>query len=82
MHIFFDQHFHLFRGHLKIAEIETRFDNVNEFINNLKALGFDLISKDISTKVFYFLYLKKARNVSDSKQLKNFSLKPCMYKKR
>ncbi|XP_031628029.1 ribosomal RNA-processing protein 8 [Contarinia nasturtii] len=71
-------------GHLKIAEIESRFDNVNAFINSLKAIGFDLISKDISTKVFYFLYFKKSRSVTgaDLRQLKNFSLKPCLYKKR
>lgn len=71
-----------FSGHLKIAEIESRFDNVNAFIGNLKALGFDLISKDVSTKVFYFLSFKKSRNVTDSRQLRDFSLKPCLYKKR
>lgn len=71
-----------FRGHLKIAEIESRFENVHHFINNLKSCGFDLLSKDITTKVFYFLYFKKSRNVSDSKQIRNFSLKPCLYKKR
>lgn len=67
------------RGHLKIAEIESRFDDVNEFIRNVKELGFDLITKDISTKVFYFLYFKKVKNVSKSAK---FSLKPCLYKKR
>lgn len=67
------------RGHLKIAEIESRFDDVNEFIRNVKGLGFDLITKDISTKVFYFLYFKKVKNVSKSPK---FSLKPCLYKKR
>lgn len=71
-----------FSGHLKIAEIESRFDNVNAFVSNLKALGFDLMSKDISTKVFYFLYFKKSHNVTNSSQLKDFSLKPCLYKKR
>lgn len=70
------------RGHLKIAEIESRFDNVNHFINNLKLCGFDLLSKDVTTKVFYFLNFKKSRSISDSKQIRNFSLKPCLYKKR
>lgn len=74
--------FFYYSGHLKIAEIESRFDNANEFIRNVKHFGFDLISKDISTKVFYFLYFKKMRNVKDSKNLPKFSLKPCIYKKR
>lgn len=69
-------------GHLKVAEIESRFENVNEFIKNVKSFGFELFSKDVSTKVFYFLYFKKVRDVSDSKQMPKFSLKPCIYKKR
>lgn len=69
-------------GHLKVAEIESRFENVNEFIRNVKQFGFDLITKDISTKVFYFLYFKKMRDVKDSYSLPKFSLKPCIYKKR
>lgn len=75
-------YFYFRRGHLKIAEIETRFDDVNRFVHNLQLCGFQLVSKDISTKVFYFLYFKKVRDVKDSKQLKDFSLKPCLYKKR
>lgn len=70
------------RGHLKIAEIESRFDDVNQFIRSIKSCGFDLISKDVSTKVFCFLYFKKVRDISNPKQISDFSLKPCLYKKR
>lgn len=67
---------------MKIAEIESRFDDVNEFIRNVKSLGFDLIAKDVLTKVFYFLYFKKVKDVSESRTLPKFALKPCLYKKR
>lgn len=36
--------------------------SVYHFINNLESCGFDLLSVDITTKIFCFLYLKKSRN--------------------
>lgn len=72
----------LHSGHLKIAEIESRFDNVNAFIQNIQGCGFKLMSKDVSTKVFYFLYFKKTNDAVDYAKAKDFALKPCLYKKR
>lgn len=71
------------RGMLKIAEVASRFDNVKFFISNVEKCGFTLLSKDMNDKLFYFFNFKKvtdAKEVAD--KVKNFSLKPCLYKKR
>ncbi|XP_008546035.1 ribosomal RNA-processing protein 8 [Microplitis demolitor] len=70
-------------GILKIAEISSRFDDVNEFINALAFYGFKYTWKDLSHKYFYFMDFKKVKNVDiKCKNLPQISLKPCLYKKR
>lgn len=75
--------FILLRGHLKIAEVESRIDDIRKFINNVQQCGFQLFSQDISTKIFYFLNFKKVKDVPKShKNVPEFSLRPCIYKRR
>lgn len=70
-------------GILKIAEVASRFDNVKVFIDFVQSCGFELISKDLSHNLFYFLNFKKTHDVNSfNKKIQDFSLKPCLYKKR
>ncbi|XP_309322.4 ribosomal RNA-processing protein 8 [Anopheles gambiae] len=70
-------------GIMKIAEVASRFENVNEFVNNVKKCGFQLQTKDLKHKLFSFFIFKKDRTViKGSTKIKQFSLKPCLYKKR
>ncbi|XP_049543981.1 ribosomal RNA-processing protein 8 [Anopheles darlingi] len=70
-------------GILKIAEVSSRFDNVNEFVSKVRQCGFELENKDLKHKLFYFFNFKKDRTVlRGSTKIKPFSLKPCLYKKR
>lgn len=70
-------------GVLKIAEVSSRFENVNEFINTVKKCGFKLEVQDLKHKLFYFFNFKKDRTViKGSSKIKPYSLKPCLYKKR
>uniref|UniRef100_A0A2M4BRI5 Ribosomal RNA-processing protein 8 n=1 Tax=Anopheles marajoara TaxID=58244 RepID=A0A2M4BRI5_9DIPT len=70
-------------GILKIAEVSSRFDNVNEFVAKVRQCGFELENKDLKHKLFYFFNFKKDRTVlRGSTKIKPFSLKPCLYKKR
>ncbi|XP_052894114.1 ribosomal RNA-processing protein 8 [Anopheles moucheti] len=70
-------------GIMKIAEVSSRFENVNMFISNVKKCGFALENKDLKHSLFYFFNFKKERTVlKGSTNIKQFSLKPCLYKKR
>lgn len=70
-------------GTVKIAEVSSRFENVNKFIDSAAKCGFELISKDLSHNLFYFINLKKSHDVNAfNKKIADFSLKPCLYKKR
>uniref|UniRef100_A0A182M2H2 Ribosomal RNA-processing protein 8 n=1 Tax=Anopheles culicifacies TaxID=139723 RepID=A0A182M2H2_9DIPT len=70
-------------GLMKIAEVSSRFDDVNVFISNVKKCGFTLENKDLKHTLFYFFNFKKERTVlKGSTNIKQFSLKPCLYKKR
>lgn len=72
-------------GQLKIAEVESRFENVRTFVDNVKACGFQHVNTDSSSKFFVFLNFKKVHSLEKSKVGKHvptFSLKPCLYKKR
>ncbi|XP_053658471.1 ribosomal RNA-processing protein 8 [Anopheles marshallii] len=70
-------------GAMKIAEVSSRFDDVNVFISNVKKCGFTLENKDLKHSLFYFFNFKKERTVlKGSTNIKQFSLKPCLYKKR
>ncbi|XP_050067348.1 ribosomal RNA-processing protein 8 [Anopheles maculipalpis] len=70
-------------GIMKIAEVSSRFDNVNVFVSNVQRCGFKLENKDLKHSLFYFFNFKKERTVlKGSTNTKQFSLKPCLYKKR
>ncbi|RZC43123.1 Methyltransf 8 domain containing protein, partial [Asbolus verrucosus] len=69
-------------GILKIAEVESRFDDVHQFIEGLRKFHFKNIWKDLSHNLFYFLDFKKEANIKKKKKLPTISLHPCLYKKR
>ena len=70
-------------GILKIAEVESRFDQVEDFIKILGDYGFKNTWKDLSHNLFYFLDFKKLKDVGNKKsKLNTIALKPCLYKKR
>ncbi|EDV98391.1 ribosomal RNA-processing protein 8 [Drosophila grimshawi] len=69
-------------GNLYIAEIQSRFEDVREFVRLLKDCGFELIKKDVAINYFYFFHFRKMRHVGKDVKLKPFSLKPCLYRKR
>ncbi|KAH8415806.1 hypothetical protein KR222_001178, partial [Zaprionus bogoriensis] len=68
-------------GDVYIAEIQSRFEDVREFVRFMAACGFDLVKKDVAVNYFYFFQFRKMRHVQakDVKDgnLKPFSLKPC-----
>lgn len=71
-------------GILKIAEVESRFDKIDNFINDLKNYGFKLTLKDLSHNLFYFMDFKKTKDITRGykSKLPAITLKPCLYKKR
>ncbi|XP_049790784.1 ribosomal RNA-processing protein 8 isoform X2 [Schistocerca nitens] len=69
-------------GMMMIAEVESRFENIDTFIKDIKKFGFANTLKDFSHKIFYFLYFKKGSSVKKSNKLPSIFLKPCLYKKR
>lgn len=67
-------------GTLKVAEVKSRFENVDEFLQHVQSCGFQLLDKDVKGEYFYFFNFKK---IADTTKYGNqFSLKPCLYKKR
>ncbi|XP_050362490.1 uncharacterized protein LOC126781611 [Nymphalis io] len=70
-------------GHLLIAEVESRFDNVDDFVRDVQKLGFSLKKLDKTHEVFYFMEFTKIRDPPVKKsKLPILKLKPCIYKKR
>lgn len=71
-------------GLIKIAEVSSRFEKVNAFTDFVQKCGFELVNKDLNTtKVFFFFTFKKTHDVNSfNKKISNYSLKPCLYKKR
>ncbi|KAH8291432.1 hypothetical protein KR054_011773 [Drosophila jambulina] len=69
-------------GNVYIAEIQSRFEDVKQFVRCLSACGFDMVKKDVAVNYFYFFQFKKMRHVPKTTKLKPFSLKPCLYRKR
>jgi len=71
-------------GTLKIAEVESRFTGdvtLDQFVANVEKMGFKLKWKDMKTEYFYLMDFEKVAQ-SKLKKVKEFSLKPCIYKKR
>jgi len=75
-------------GELKIAEVASRFANVDEFQTLVKAIGFRFRSKDESNTHFTLFEFKKTarkpKTESEVKELvsRGHMLKPCEYKRR
>lgn len=70
-------------GHLLIAEVESRFDKVEDFAKEVERLGFKLKQLDKSNNVFFFMEFTKIRDPPVKKaKLPSLSLKPCLYKRR
>ncbi|XP_029680612.1 ribosomal RNA-processing protein 8 [Formica exsecta] len=70
-------------GTLKIVEVESRFEDVTNFIKLLTNYGFKNTWKDLSHALFYFMDFKKEEDIiMKKKSLPSIILKPCLYKKR
>ncbi|KAF7397847.1 hypothetical protein HZH68_009069 [Vespula germanica] len=70
-------------GILKIAEIESRFEHIENFIKLLNDYGFVNTWKDLSQNLFYFLDFKKVKDITTNRnKLPMITLKSCLYKKR
>ncbi|XP_043672952.1 ribosomal RNA-processing protein 8 [Vespula pensylvanica] len=70
-------------GILKIAEIESRFEHIENFIKLLNDYGFVNTWKDLSQNLFYFLDFKKVKDITTNRnKLPTITLKSCLYKKR
>ncbi|CAK5275733.1 unnamed protein product [Mycena citricolor] len=75
-------------GELKIAEVASRFTDVDEFINVVTFVGFKLKSKNDSNSHFtLFEFVKVSRTVKKDKEWTSLmargnALKPCEYKRR
>ncbi len=69
-------------GRLKVCEVASRFDSVGDFVGDLEAYGFRLISKEMFSKMFVDLELQLVSKYSKATSLPNIHLKPCFYKKR
>ncbi|CAG5019045.1 unnamed protein product [Parnassius apollo] len=70
-------------GHLLIAEVESRFDDVEAFVKEVQRLGFKLKELDKSHQVFFFMEFTKTQEPPVKKsKLPVLTLKPCLYKKR
>lgn len=69
---------------MKIAEVKSRFEKVDEFVANVEKFGFKLVKKDLSDVAFYYFDFKKITSISKSKKKKlpELELKPCLYKQR
>lgn len=69
-------------GLLKIAEVKSRFKNIDGFPKAMKKFGFQFIQKDDSNKMFVLFDFKKLRSTSKHPYLPQLKLMPCLYKKR
>ena len=66
-------------GILLIVEVSSRIDNLNEFINGIKSIGFNLIISKSLTDYFHWFEFKKSESLN---QILPIELKPCIYKRR
>ncbi|XP_046575061.1 ribosomal RNA-processing protein 8-like [Haliotis rubra] len=69
-------------GVMMIAEVESRFQKVGAFISEVEKLGFEIVSKDTSNKMFYMFHFKKVRGMKETPLNLSIELNPCIYKKR
>lgn len=67
---------------MKIAEVESRFGDVEQFVNLLGKFGFHCNHKDTSQTYFFLFEFKKNRKLKKTAGMPDINLKPCIYKKR
>ena len=69
-------------GTLKIAEVASRFADVDEWVALLYAMGFDLVDReDDNTHFIVFEFAKAAKRAPDKKPPR-VRLRACIYKRR
>jgi len=69
-------------GTLLVAEVVSRFDKVNSFVSKMEKLGFTIINKDTSNKMFVWFEFRKISCPVKSNSLPVITLEPCIYKRR
>ncbi|KAG2207350.1 hypothetical protein INT47_006824 [Mucor saturninus] len=60
-------------GELKIAEVVSRFSDLDSFIGLLESLGFDFMDKEDDNKMFVMLYFTKQPNFEEDENEEMFS---------
>ena len=70
-------------GKMKICEIESRFESVDDFIRDVETIGFTMVNNETFSKMFIdFEFERVSRKLSGGKSLPQIHLKPCIYKRR
>ncbi|KAG8227177.1 hypothetical protein J437_LFUL008061 [Ladona fulva] len=69
-------------GLMKIAEVESRFEDVSKFLQLMGKFGFLCTCKDLSNDYFYLFDFRKEKNIKEGKILPSLELRACSYKKR
>lgn len=69
------------RGMMKVAEVVSRFDNMNTFVSKVERLGFQLLKKTMLSKMFYLFTFRKVKD-TQRKLAPVIELQPCYYKRR
>ncbi|ESN99930.1 hypothetical protein HELRODRAFT_83432 [Helobdella robusta] len=69
-------------GTFLIAEVVSRFDSVQSFVRAMDKMGFLLIKKDESNKMFLWFEFRKVGKVPPVGKMPKIELAPCLYKRR
>ncbi|CAA6668004.1 unnamed protein product [Spirodela intermedia] len=76
-------------GWLLIAEVRSRLDpatggaDPDKFCDAVQRLGFSIVSRDFSNKMFVLFYFRKKKEApAEAKGISWPELKPCLYKRR
>lgn len=68
-------------GEMRICEVLSRFSSVDDFVRDVEAFGFKLLTKtEFSTMFIEFVFTAVKRDTHTN--LPQISLKPCFYKRR
>lgn len=71
-------------GHLYIAEVLSRFEDIKRFVVHMRQCGFESLKVNRLKDFFYVMIFQKEKDVKWMRQAEEFSLqlKPCIYKRR
>ncbi|XP_074866191.1 ribosomal RNA-processing protein 8 isoform X2 [Carettochelys insculpta] len=71
-------------GILKVAEVSSRFTDIQAFINAMTQLGFRIVSKELDNPFFWLLDFRKRGRPRPRARgaLPGLALRPCRYKPR